>query len=242
MSSSSSSTSSWKHIPYETPSSPITAPFPYSPNDLESMDNSPDTFFYSQPRFVTHIDDQAIQGLRTYFGEVLPTSKGSKILDLCTSWISHYPSSVEKAVEDGNVEVYGIGMNRAEMEKNDILKGRFQVKDLNQDPQIIGIPEDGELLDSTTCTVSIDYITKPIEVLSNIREITKSNGNIHLIISNRCFPTKVVKPWLNLSENQRLKLVGDYLAWSGWRDIEILVIKDGRRSDPLWVVRGAKGD
>lgn len=37
--------------------------FPYKPEDFGRFDESPDTFFYSAPRYVTHIDDGAISAL-----------------------------------------------------------------------------------------------------------------------------------------------------------------------------------
>ncbi|WVQ69549.1 uncharacterized protein L199_007769 [Kwoniella botswanensis] len=246
-STSASASTARRQIPYQPRSSPSTTPFPYTARDLEPMDNSSDEIFYSEPRFVTHIDDGAIIALRSYFAEVLPTSKGSKILDMCTSWISHYPSEIEKAVEDGIIEVVGIGMNNEEMKYNKVLKGKYIVKDLNRDPTVSGWPGDeegeSEMLDSTTCTVSIDYITKPLEVLTSLRARTKKGGSVHLIISNRCFPSKVVGRWMGIYEDDRLNMVGDYLAWSGWNGIEILVLKEGSRftrGDPLWVVRGYK--
>ncbi|WWC59746.1 uncharacterized protein I303_102308 [Kwoniella dejecticola CBS 10117] len=244
---SSSSSSSWPRIPYTPPSSPDTTSFPYSTKDLTPMDPSSDEIFYFQPRFVTHIDDSAISTLGTYFSEVLPTASGSKILDLCTSWISHYPPPIESAVEEGTIEVIGIGMNDSEMKANPVLQGRYVVKDLNLDPTISGWPEDrlqgtGEYFDCTTCTVSIDYLTKPLEVLSSLRDRTKKGGSVHLIISNRCFPTKAVRKWLEIGEEDRLRMVADYLAWSGWNEIEILELRKGgwMSGDPLWVVKGCK--
>ena len=39
------------------------AEFPFSAEDFQRYDESPDTFFYGQPRYVTHIDDKAIAAL-----------------------------------------------------------------------------------------------------------------------------------------------------------------------------------
>lgn len=76
---------------------------------------------------------------------------------------------------------------------------------------------------------------------------------MHLVVSNRCFPSKVVARWLRVDEEERLRMVGDYLWFSGWRRVEVVVLSDGRgagegrgwlgllgagRVDPLWVVRG----
>ena len=42
-------------------------------------------------------------------------------------------------------------------------------------------------------------------------------GTVHLVISNRCFPNKVVRRWMMLDERSRLEFVGDYLHFAGWK-------------------------
>ncbi|KAG9850136.1 hypothetical protein KCU63_g9190, partial [Aureobasidium melanogenum] len=83
--------------------------WPYVQADFKRMDESPDNSFYSDSRFVTHIDDAAIASLRRYYDTVLP--RKGLILDLCSSWISHYPQAVEKAAAEGELKVVGLGMN-----------------------------------------------------------------------------------------------------------------------------------
>jgi hypothetical protein len=56
--------------------------------------------------------------------------------------------------------------------------------------------------------VSIDYLVAPLEVCRNLLNATNDGGQVHLVISNRCFPNKVVRKWLMLSERRRLELVG----------------------------------
>jgi hypothetical protein len=58
-------------------------------------DETSDLIFYSQPRLVTHIDDDAIGALTKYYAEVFPASgsKDTALLDVCSSWISHYPKN-----------------------------------------------------------------------------------------------------------------------------------------------------
>ncbi|KAL9112327.1 MAG: hypothetical protein Q9227_003445 [Pyrenula ochraceoflavens] len=216
--------------------------FPYTPSDLTPMDSSSDQAFYDTPRFVTHIDDNAISSLRTYYSENFP--KKGRILDLCSSWISHFPREHELAVQRGELEALGVGMNEEELKKNPMLIGRWWVWDLNKSPEIhlpekLGSAEDGRSLDAATCVVSVDYLTRPVEVLSSLRNHMRHGGMVHLVISNRCFPTKAVGRWLKVSEKKRLEMVGDYLWWSGWKDIEIVTVVEGSwMKDPLWVVRG----
>lgn len=287
--------------------------FPYTPFDLQPSDPTPDSSFYSAPRFVTHIDDHAINLLRVYYKSILPAPSLAKattlsvpppltrprVLDLCSSWVSHYPVELETAAkkgEDIGLQIAGLGMNAAELGANPLFGGkgegkRWMVKDSNVDAEIPGLDVlfggsngtaggsggrsgDGsaneEGITTTTLTVSIDYLTQPVLVLQSLLSKTKEGGSVHLAISNRCFPTKAVGRWLRIDEEERLQMVGDYLWFAGWREVEIVQLSDGRletkegeeesdqagnmgrfmslmglggfggRCDPLWVVRGRK--
>lgn len=254
----SSAPSKWEIRSYQCPHSS----WPYRNQDFDRQDPTSDHDFYSSPRFVTHIDDAAIDSLRSYYDQVLP-QKG-KILDFCSSWISHYPQRLQAALKRGDLRAIGMGMNQRELAANaDLTAGRI-LQDLNSDPTISATVCDGECLDASTCVVSIDYLIKPVEVLTSLRERTKPGGSVHLIISNRCFPTKAVRRWLKITEEQRLDMVGDYLHFAGWRNIEIVDLESfesenesavqqpaqGLRAvmtmmgmggnDPLWAVRAIK--
>jgi hypothetical protein len=224
--------------------------WPYRPADFERYDPSSDSQFYVHPRLVTHIDDHAIAALQTYYSTALP--KQGRILDFCSSWISHFPPELaDRATEEDGLEVIGLGMNQHELDCNPILRQRI-IRDLNVEPSI---PE-GPPLDAATCVVSIDYLTRPRDVLTSLRERMKPGGQVHLAVSNRCFPTKAIRRWLEISEQSRLDMVGDYLYFAGWKKVEIVELSDGTaeltlaearaigrneseryRVDPLWVVR-----
>lgn len=265
-----SNMSTWSTTPYKARHQQ----WPYTSRDFDRQDASTDTDFYDTPRFVTHIDDAAIASLKLYYEDVLP--RKGRILDFCSSWISHFPSSREEAAHAGQLQVVGLGMNHKELAANPILNGGRVLQDLNVDPTVPmtvcdtattanldGQPASDGLLDASTCVVSIDYLIKPVEVLKSLRERTRVGGSVHLVISNRCFPTKAISRWLEISESARLEMVGDYLYFAGWKDIEIIDLKsrDGDRqqqessgselqrvmqmmgmsaTDPLWVVRGIK--
>lgn len=243
--------------------------WPYSEMDFFRSDSSPDPTFYSVPRFVTHIDDAAISTLREYYDTALP--KKGRILDFCSSWVSHYPESVESAAASGDLKVIGLGMNKAELDANNVLNNGRLIFDLNEYPdiaaalqkaQLVG-QDDEEKLDASTNVVSTDYLTQPVEVLKSLREVTKLGGTVHLVISNRCFPTKAINRWLRVDEAERLLMVGDFLHFAGWQNIEIVELSNGKlddgdeskpaeglqgfmawmgmgRRDPLWVVRAVK--
>ena len=86
--------------------------WPYREEDFTRQDPSPDNSFYSTPRFVTHIDDAAIATLREYYESSLP--KKGRMLDFCSSWVSHYPSSVQEAADSGDLKITGLGMSISE--------------------------------------------------------------------------------------------------------------------------------
>ena len=249
--------------------SPRHGSWPYTLNDFQRQDSSSDASFYSSPRFVTHMDDHAIAQLRKYYDQVLP--RRGRILDFCSSWVSHYPKAIEDAVEKGDLSVIGMGMNKAELDANPVFRTEETriLRDLNEDAEIplkVGSIGDKTLqdgLDAATCVVSIDYLTRPVEILSSLRERMKTGGRIHLAISNRCFPTKAVSRWLRVDEQERLRMVGDYLHFAGWKNIEIVDLSGEDESneqaptssfatlmrsmgmgghDPLWVVSGVKED
>lgn len=249
-----------------TPYKPRYDKWPYTSYDFKRQDENDDGIFYRQPRLVTHIDDPAIERLTAYYDTVLP--KKGKILDMCTSWKSFFPPSIKSAVQKSDVEVYGVGLNAEEMALNGLFQGekRWRVMDLNKAPHDprAGWPEQDMKFDTTTCVVSIDYLNHPLEVCKNLLDATNEGGTIHLAISNRCFPNKIVRRWMMLNERSRLEFVGDYLHFSGWDKVEIvdLCARDEREEritgdhgtitsptaagrlighlDPLWIVRATK--
>lgn len=204
------------------------------------MDHGNDDIFYTYPRMVTHIDDPAIAALGRYYSATLPRS--GRVLDLCSSWISHLPPDLERAATSGTpsgrpaLEVFGLGMNQKELDNNPVLSTRI-VQDLNKHPVV---PASVGPLDAATCVVSIDYLTQPVEVLTSIRDAMHPGAEMHVVVSNRCFPTKAISRWLKVGEPKRLEMVGDFLHSAGFERVEIVELCDGKRSDPLWVVRGRK--
>ena len=206
----------------------------YSPDDFKRQDESADSSFYSVPRFVTHIDDAAIRDLREYYDTVLP--RKGKILDFCSSWVSHYPKAIEDAAESSELKVIGLGMNKAELDANEVISAGRVLVDLNKKPNIADAlrneslvgEDDGSRFDASTNVVSIDYLTAPVEVLQSLRDVTKKGGSVHLTISNRCFPTKAMSRWLRVDEDERLNMVGDFLHSAGWQKIEIVELSNGK--------------
>jgi SAM-dependent methyltransferase len=152
--------------------------WPYSENDFARMDESSDAIFYDSPRLVTHIDDPAISALTKYYSEHL--KDGDDVLDICSSWVSHYPNDWKGG------KVVGLGMNEYELKNNPQLT-EYVVKDLNEEAVL---PFEDASFDKVTCVVSVDYLNKPLPIFKEIGRVLRPGGQCFISMSNRCFPTK----------------------------------------------------
>ena len=194
---------------------------------FEKADPSPDTAFYVQPRFVAHIDEGAIAAVTGVYREVLP--KGGAVLDMMSSWISHFPDDVEYVAT-------GHGMNAAELRANARLS-RFFVQNLNADPVL---PLADEAFDAATVCVSVQYLQQPVTVFREVARVLRAGAPFVVSFSNRCFPTKAVAIWQALSGGEQQELVAAYMDAAGFSGIEGRTFAPGF-GDPLWVVIGRKG-
>lgn len=191
------------------------------------QDSRDDELFYSFPRMVAHIDDSAIDFLTSFYDTQL--EENSTVLDIMSSVYSHFPPS--KSFD----RVVGIGMNYDEMYANDDLD-EVIVQNLNKNHDL---PFFGETFDHITCAVSIQYLTKPLNVFREMHRILKPGGSVIISFSNRCFPTKAIAAWLQSNDKQQIELVKHYFKNSAqWREINVKIKKT--RGDPLFIVWGTK--
>ncbi len=200
------------------------------PDDLPEaifrrQDNSDDRLFYQQPRLVTHIDDATIEALTDFYREFLPTN--CDLLDLMSSWISHLPRELRLA------SVTGLGMNAQELAANDQLTS-YVVHDLNADPRL---PFGSASFDRASIVVSIQYLIKPVAVMRELHRSLRPGGAVCIAMSHRCFPTKAIVAFQQLSAEDRVNLVCEYLRRGGFNDIEF-VDRSPANADPLWLVVG----
>jgi SAM-dependent methyltransferase len=173
------------------------------PHTFERVDESPDNNFYVMPRLVVHVDDHFIAMLAKFYAENLP--EDGVILDLMSSYKSHL-SAVYRATK-----IIGHGMNEEELRANDQLDEYF-LQNLNQNPIL---PFAEATFDAVLCAVSVQYLTKPIEVFKEVGRVLKPGGRFIVSFSNRMFPTKAVRIWRESSESMRVALVEHYFKQSG---------------------------
>jgi hypothetical protein len=191
-------------------------------------DETPDEDFYRTPRLVTHIDEGAIAAVTQLYRELFPP--GGAILDLMSSWVSHLPEDVPYE------HVVGLGMNEVELRSNLRLDG-YVVQNLNDRPWL---PFGDDEFDGVGICVSIDYLTRPVEVLREVGRVLKPGAPTVISFSNRCFPTKAIAVWHQLDDRGHMRLVERYLKVTGSFDNIRSLDRSPRRmfSDPLYAVIG----
>ena len=194
-------------------------------NFFDRIDASPDGEFYRQPRFVQHIDDVTIEALTDWYREFLPAE--SDVLDLMSSWVSHYPDEVPLG------RVAGLGMNAEELGANPRLTEHC-VHDLNIEPEVPFAPAS---FDRATLAVSIQYLVRPVEVMRATARTLRPGGRLCIAMSHRMFPTKAIRAFHQLQPADRVRLVGAYLRNGGFENVAF-VDRSPAAGDPLWIVTG----
>lgn len=204
---------------------------PFKPEYFVRQDESPDRDFYREPRLVVHIDERAISAAGALYAEILPA--GGEILDLMSSWRSHLPPAfpINRLV--------GLGMNAVELRENPQLDA-YTVHDLNRDPHL---PFSSNQFDGVINTVSVQYLTRPLEIFAEVYRVLRPGCPFIVTFSNRCFPTKAVRIWSALDDQEHTQLVAAYFRQSGpWADLHFEDRSGSPRGlgDPLFGVYAYK--
>ena len=196
---------------------------------FKRLDESDDKIFYREPRLVKHIDEAACKALTTHLSKVLPPN--SQVLDLMSSYASHLPEDMRYK------DVIGLGMNQTELNSNPQLTGRI-VQNLATNTKL---PFQDDSFNICLITVSAQYLIHPIAIFNEIARILIPDSPCIISFSNRCFPTKAVAIWHQLTNTGHAKLVGQY--FDATQKFQPYTVRDitpiEGQGDPLFVV-GAK--
>ena len=199
----------------------------FPPGFFARQDETSDERFYAPPRLVTHIDDAAIAVIGQLYQQLgLCGPNSGPVLDLMSSWISHFPTKPHHLTV--------VGMNHAELAANAQADER-EVRDLNVDPSL---PFGDGQFRAAACCVSVDYLTQPLAVFDEVARVVQPGGVFICTFSNRCFPTKAIAGWLTSDDATRVSIVAAYFCLSnGWDAPEAHRLTDvGHRGDPVFAV------
>jgi SAM-dependent methyltransferase len=192
-------------------------------------DEERDSVFYAVPRLVTHIDDDAIAAVGALYEELGITGE---VLDLMSSWVSHFVTPPRRLVV--------LGMNGAELDANEAATTRI-VHDLNAEPRI---PLPDESIDDVVCCVSVDYLTRPVDVFRDVARVLRPGGRFVCTFSNRLFPTKAIAAWLYSDDDDHCRIVAGYYRRSRVFEEPTVARRTpvGHRGDPLFAVWATRSD
>ncbi len=203
------------------------------PAAFARIDETEDRLFYADPRIVTHIDDNAIAAIKEFFDQTLP--RNAAILDLMSSAFSHLPEGFPTQ------RMAGLGLNAVELQVNSVLD-EYVIHDLNTNPTL---PFDDGKFAAVIMTVSMQYLTKPVEVFREVHRTLQPNGPFIVIFSNRLFPTKAVYIWRVTSNTEHAELVQHYFRLAGgYAEITFLnrTPQTDEYTDPVYIVMANKGE
>ncbi len=197
------------------------------------QDNSDDSLFYAQPKYVHHLDAGFRLRLKKLY--LANLSSNSIVLDLMSSWVSHLPESLVLK------RVIGHGLNRSELESNKRLDS-FWIQDLNRNQKL---PLEDDSVDYCLIVAAWQYLQQPEEIAMELKRVIRPNGKLIVSFSNRAFWTKTPRIWADGSDSDHLNYISSVLISQGWTKPECVAEKTygndflkliGSNGDPFFSV------
>ena len=176
----------------------------------KKLDESNDEEFYSDPKFVYHLD----ANFRNYLSSVYKNeiNDNSTVLDLMSSWVSYLP--LEKKYK----KVIGHGLNKEELERNKTLNS-FWVQNFNLSQKI---PLESGSVDYCLMVAAWQYLQYPENITNEVSRILSDKGKILVSFSNRAFWHKAPNIWTTSTEEERVKYVRKVLITNGFQEPKII--------------------
>ena len=176
----------------------------------KKLDESNDEEFYSDPKFVYHLD----ANFRNYLSFVYKNeiNDNSTVLDLMSSWVSYLP--LEKKYK----KVIGHGLNKDELERNKTLNS-FWVQNFNLSQKI---PLENGSVDYCLMVAAWQYLQYPENITNEVSRILSDKGKILVSFSNRAFWHKAPNIWTTSTEEERVKYVRKVLITNGFKEPKII--------------------
>ncbi len=176
----------------------------------KKLDESNDEEFYSDPKFVYHLDANFRQNLSDLYE--IEIDNYSTVLDLMSSWDSYLPKGKNYK------KVIGHGLNEEELEKNKIFDS-YWIQNFNLNQKI---PLDRESVDYCLMVAAWQYLQYPENLTKEIARILSTKGKIIIAFSNRAFWHKAPNIWTSSTEEERVQYVRKVLISNGFNEPKII--------------------
>jgi len=176
----------------------------------KKLDESNDKEFYSEPKFVYHLDSNFRNCLSSIYKNEINDS--SIILDLMSSWDSYLPQGKKYK------KVIGHGLNEKELKKNNALNS-FWIQNFNTNQNI---HLDSESINYCLMVAGWQYLQYPENLTKEIARILSTEGKFIISFSNRAFWHKAPNIWTNSTDEERLKYVRNVLVTNGFKEPKII--------------------
>ena len=176
----------------------------------KKLDESNDEEFYSDPKFVYHLD----VNFRNYLSSIYKNEikDYSTVLDLMSSWDSYLPK--EKKYK----KIIGHGLNKQELERNKTFNS-YWVQNFNLSQKI---PLDNGSVDYCLMVAAWQYLQYPENLTKEIVRILSNQGKFIIAFSNRAFWHKAPNIWTTSTEEDRVKYVRKVLITNGFNEPKII--------------------
>ena len=176
----------------------------------KKLDESNDEEFYSDPKFVYHLD----ANFRKYLSNVYKNEieDYSTVLDLMSSWDSYLPE--EKKYK----KVIGHGLNKKELERNKAFDS-YWIQNFNSNQEI---PLDSGSINYCLMVAAWQYLQYPENLTKEIVRILNNQGKIIIAFSNRAFWHKAPNIWTTSTEEERVNYVRKILITNGFNEPKII--------------------
>jgi predicted DsbA family dithiol-disulfide isomerase/SAM-dependent methyltransferase len=210
--------------------------WPFAEEDFGRMDESPDAVMYSQPRFVNHLDEASLARLTNAYRSIFATGPpGFALLDMCSSWVSHFPADMPK-----DARIVALGLNEAEVRAN-MQATEWCTQNLNENTKL---PFESNSFDFVTNALSVQYLTQPQAVFSEMHRVLRPGGMAIVAFSHRCFIEKAVNVWARETYDGEghAHLIRKYFQHGpvgGWTKMSSADVSPSH-GDPMWLVTAIK--
>ena len=173
-------------------------------------DEGNDEDFYSDPKFVYHLDFNFRRNLSLLYQKEI--NNNSIILDLMSSWDSYLPKAKKYK------KIIGHGLNKKELERNKAFDSYWtQNLNLNQE-----LPLESESIDYCLMVAAWQYLQYPENLTKEIARILSNKGKFIIAFSNRAFWHKAPNIWTSSTEEERVKYVRKVLISNGFNEPKII--------------------